>query len=442
MKKKKKLTQVALLLVLMSLAVYASATTVLSWVVDETTAYDQILNAYPLEKMDLKAKDQGITVTVEGLVTDELNTYVYVTVESEDDSYWKVDYSEQGFEVLNHAELFDQPEWDYIGYYRAGSADLVSASSSVKTRRILLKFAPMMLSQGDFNLRIGQLVSDDGEMLKGDWSFTIPFERLNAESYPLDIKKIIELPYENHKANLTFDRLILAPTETRLIYDIAITKDGVDTVSSASTKQFENLALRLGELSINGHELREVFLGSGWQEDGIYLSYFPVAFEKLRELSFDGAVLNIREPKIVVEELEGIPQRIPFLEGELLVEKISDKPVKLKITDLNYKDQPYEHLEYEWHFNSNHVRSKWIDNEVVAIDDKGEYHEVDPSVLWFLDNDWRVKTISYVDEIESYYPPNSNEPSSDFENGTWRLQINAVKYSMKLDRPIHVKGWW
>src|SRR6056297_4242131 len=55
---------------------------VYEWFMLESLGYDQILEQNPKYELDISAEDKDITNAIDGLVADDLNTYLYYHVSS------------------------------------------------------------------------------------------------------------------------------------------------------------------------------------------------------------------------------------------------------------------------------------------------------------------------------------------------------------------------
>lgn len=197
--------------------------------IERTMAWDELIENGLGEKLDISVEDNGIRVTAEGVIADDLNTLVLLKVEDlkglnrYGDSYNienGVNIAESisvNGDIINEND-FEPPLISQINLYQDEEG----------VNKIILVINSMDKEKGHINLKIREFMSmlnEDEELMdiydnknpisrvKGNWDMKIEAKKLESYSYEID-KEII---LDGNKIKI--NNIIIAPTETSLEYE-------------------------------------------------------------------------------------------------------------------------------------------------------------------------------------------------------------------------------
>jgi hypothetical protein len=319
---------------------------VYEWFMLESLGYDQILEQNPEYKLDASAKDQDITVTIEGLVADDLNTYIYCNVSDADGNPLRIK-SHEGFRFSNAKELYtdlkeeliekglpeDYVEKNFDDFYNSGSSSL--APTETASNRDVLRFEPFDMHEGTAKILITQIQDSDGKVIEGEWAFDVSFTKAPTETMALDESSIINLPYKSMQLSVEFIEMEMGITTTRITY-----KDDHDD---------QNVYVAYEGFAINDQPLRNIFMsGSSWGDNEYAtMDFFPVKVDKIKNISCEIGSIFVMEHVLECYDIKEFPAEIEYEGEKLKIEESFTDRYNYTITDLDYAKRDYEYLEFK-----------------------------------------------------------------------------------------------
>jgi hypothetical protein len=371
---------------------------VFEWFMLESMGYDQILEQNPQYQLNASVEDQDITITIEGLVTDDLNTYLYYHVSDQDGNPLRIKHHE-GLRFLNSKELYPNLKdkliasgmpYDYIDenydiFYHNGSSSL--ASSETVTNREVIRFDAFDVLEGTVKILITQIQDADGEIINGEWLFNVPFERQPIETLPLDKSAIIKLPYKDMMLSVEFLKLEMGITATRLTY-----QDDHDD---------SNVNIKYDDFAINEQPLRDIFFSGSSDDEYTTIDFFPIKVEKINDITCEIDSLFIIESVLERYHIYEFPGEIEYEGKKLIIDESFTDRYQYTITDPNYATRDFEYLEFEIYFNRDEmmmIQKSW---EGCLIQPDGVEIPIQTAIdaMLYPDTAKRTKTIT----LETYY---------------------------------------
>ena len=338
---------VAIILCFSGIAFAYHQMSVYEWFMLESLGYDQILEQNPEYRLDISAEDRNIEITIEGLVADELNTYLYYHVVSPDGKPLRIKYHD-GLDFLNAKELYgglkerlvekglpdDYVDENFDDFYDAGSSSL--APTETASNREVLRFEAFDLEEGTVKILITQLQNAEGETISGEWLFEAPFEKAKAETILLDSGSIMKLPYRDMDFSIEFMKMEMGITAARLYY-----QDDYDD---------RTVNVSYGNFTMNGQPLRNIFLGGSGEEEYSTIDFFPVKVDKIKDIACEIDSLFVREYVLKQYFIDEFPAQIEYEGGRIRIEETFTDRHQYTITDLDYAKRDFEFLEFETYF--------------------------------------------------------------------------------------------
>lgn len=189
--------------------------------IERTMAWDELVDNGLGQKLDIVAEDNGIRVTAEGVIADDLNTLILLKVE---DLNGDIKYGE--FPMLDN-RIFTAKPIEISGDIKTHHEDflpIVSSSTLYQDEegvvKIMLITDSMNKDHGFINLKIRDFMSIENEneesikSVSGNWDMKIEAKKLESYKYPID-KEIL---LDGNKVRI--NNIIIAPTETNLEYEV------------------------------------------------------------------------------------------------------------------------------------------------------------------------------------------------------------------------------
>src|SRR6056297_12237 len=320
---------------------------VYEWFMLESLGYDQILEQNPKYELDISVEDQDITIAIDGLVADDLNTYLYYHVSSPSGEPLRIKYHD-GLDVLNAKKLYgglkdrlvekglpeDYVDENFDNFYGAGSSSL--APNETASNREVLRFKAFDLQKGTVEILITQLQDAEGEIINGEWLFEAPFVKEKSETIFLDSGSILQLPYRGMDFSVEFMKMEMGVTATRLYYQ----DDYDDRTVNVSYSNF----------TMNDQPLRTIFLGGSGEDEYSTVDFFPVKVDKIKDIECEIDTLFIMEYVLEQYFIDEFPVEIEYEGGKLRIEESFTDRYQYTITDLGYATRDFEYLEFETYF--------------------------------------------------------------------------------------------
>jgi len=373
---------------------------VYEWFMLESLGYDQILEQNPEYKLDISAKDRDITITIEGLVADDLNTYIYYHVTNSDGNPMRI-RSHEGFRFINSEELYSNLKYDLIAkglpedyveknfddFYNSGSSSL--APTETASSREVLRFEAFDVPEGRASILITQLQDDDGRITEGEWTFEVPFVKAPAETLLLNSLSVMQLPYRDMDFSVEFMKMEMGITASRLVYN-----DEYDD---------RRVSLSYGNFTINGQPLRNIFFGGSDEEEFSTIDFFPVRVDKIKDIACEIDTLFIREYVLEQYFIDEFPVEIDYEGGKLKIEESFSDRYNYTITDLDYARRDYEYLEFEILFDKIRVitQQKFKEGYIILEDGVELPYQTMIDAMLYTDPVKRTK-VYQIDTMDSH----------------------------------------
>ena len=342
---------------------------VYEWFMLESLGYDQILEQNPECRLDASAEDQGITITIEGLVSDDLNTYIYYHVSDPAGNNLRIK-SHKGFRFINSRDLYsdfkdklidrglplDYLDENFDDFYNSGSSSLAPTETALN--REVLRFEAFDMREGIAEIVITQIQDADGSLIDGEWVFDLPFTKAPSENIALDESSVINLPYKDMQLSVEFIEMEMGITATRFIY-----KDDHDD---------QDIYIDYEGFERNDQPLRNIFMsGSSFSDDEYAtMDFFPVKVEKIKDISCEVASMFLMEHVLECYDIDEFPAEIEYEGGKLLIEESFTDRYHYTITDTSYASRDFEYLEFKLLYDRISVitEQKFIEGYIILED--------------------------------------------------------------------------
>ena len=437
--RKRLVVLVVTILMLSSVAFAYHQLTISEWFSAESLNYDQILVRNPTYRLDMDAKNQDVVVTIEGFVTDELNTYLYYNIEDKTGRRLRV--SREGIEIENADTLFKELKSDlyesqmpkeyvdenFKSFYHAGSSTL--ASENINVYREVIRFDPVDVKSGTAEVMITQLVDENGDIIEGKWSYELPFDRYAVEKIEIGKEQTISLPYKDEEITLKYLSLEKGITATRLSY--------------TETKDKDNLSIDYNNFMINDEPLRKIFFGSDNQQEVNQIDFFPVEVKKIRRITCELELLYVDEPVLEIYPLEDFPVEIEYKGETLLIEESFTDRYQYTITDDGYKNRDFHFLEFEFKFGKDLIIMQQVDSEGYLVFEDGN----ETKIVTFFDGmmypEAEIRTKKYI--LETHFSDEELKNMEHYEyNGESANQIRIRREfkKIRINKEIIIYSKW
>ncbi len=437
--RKRLFVMITAILMLSSVAFAYHQFTISEWFLAESLNYDQILDKNPTYRLDMESKDQGVAVTIEGFVTDELNTYLYYNIEDETGRRLRV--SRDGIEIENADTLFKELKSDlyesmipkeyvdenFKSFYHAGSSTL--ASENLNIYREVIRFDTLDVKSGTAEVMITQLIDESGNVIEGKWSYELPFDRYKVEKIEIGKEQTISLPYKDEEITLKYLSLEKGITATRLSY--------------IETKDKDNLNVGYNNFMINDEPLRKIFFGSDVKQDINQMDFFPIEVKKIRRITCELESLYVDERVLEIYPLESFPVEIEYKGETLLIEESFTDRYKYTITDDGYKNRDFHFLEFEFKFGKSLSPMQSAGGESYLVFKDGN----ETKVVTFFDGmmypDAETRTKKYI--LETHFSDEELKSKEYYEysgESANQIRIRREYKKIRVNQEIIIYSKW
>lgn len=177
------------------------------------------------QELDISVEDKGIRVTAEGVIADEINTFILIKIEDLEGNkkFTRTHPVDGNIDEYEWIELSGDIEKNLIEYSSDDEYPPIVNVKDIYQRekninKLLLKTNKMRVDSGNINIKIRDLLSMEYYDLQtvdrrqGNWDIDITAEKLDSKEYIVD--KVLNID-EN---NITINKVTIAPTETKVEY--------------------------------------------------------------------------------------------------------------------------------------------------------------------------------------------------------------------------------
>lgn len=390
------------------------------------------------ERLNLEAESNGLKIKIKSAIADDVQTLVFYEIEDkkEENQYMMMN-NDDGVLVENESEIMGAVT--YPKYYLP---DLKSKRNNERKNVYQGKISlpPLSKDDGTIKLRItklyklirdssdwpGFVLRDTMEYESGEWNFKIPVKKQPSHEYALDKETEVE------GIQVRFDKLIIAPTSTILLYAIH---------DKQPEKRID--VLNIDKIEVNNKKVKADMFGSSFldsQEDENWntfqTQFDPVFGEKPVEVNIDlnSAHLTFEDPKTIeLDASKKYPQTFQYAGSTISIDKLEvGKPTKIVISNHEIKNRAYESLQFR-------ILDK-DENEPSSMEGNAEGVVVDKNGVEYDTND---SSFSYekIEQPRYFVTVQSMELHHD-DNGKTvipkKLEIDGYQTTKYLDKVVKI----
>lgn len=415
---KKRVVLILTLLLVISSVVYAGVQLgIITWFMEQSHGYLDILDAYPQCKKSIVLEDDNYSIEVFGLVSDEEVTYIYIDMP---ESNLMIDQ----FEIINSDDVYhdleENPYMENTFVYNRGMA-------SVTNNQQVYKLRAFDLDEGVVSFRISNLVkgsyNEEQENIKVEMTFDIDFKKLESTSVKIDKEQLIYLPEIDEELTLYVDKIKFLPTATYVYFDL---------------EEMDKVNLQLGDILINNRRLSQFLFGG--EED--YISFYPMTYEDIHSLKWEIDYYNYSDYDLEMIPIEKVPMTVDYDGYNLVItSEIVEDYLTYTIVDEGFKNRAFTSMDIDIYtgnvtlaYNSEMITYEVQDDQADLINDLGDY--LFPDLEKIRTETYIMKTHESLEALQTqpYYDPEDIE-----------LRIRHLNYTYKLDETIKIyssfKNW-
>lgn len=405
---------ITFIVVLSSLAFASVQLGIITWFVEQSHGYLDILDRYPASKQSILLKDDNFDIEVFGLVADEENTYLYVDMKAPNLFLDKV-------EIINSDDLYGDIDGSH---FDDGSYHYRSGMSSVLENKQVYKFKAFEANAGEVIFKIHNIKAHEGETYPVDFEFKINFEKLRSKTVEIDKNQEIHLPEIDESLALHVDKIKFLPTATYVYFEL---------------EDIEGIDVRLGDLYINKEKLSPFLLGSS----NDYMAFYPMPPQSISSLKWEIKSYSYRKYDLEMVPFENLPLTFDYEGHPITIESsIEDGYLTYTITDLGYKDRDYNNLDldiYSGDVRIVHV-GEWDsyevnENDSRRLNDFGDFMMADFE---------KIRTKTY--QLKSYESFEDLKKQPYYNEDDIELRIRHKNYNYNIKETItiyrNIKNWF
>ncbi|SDK68180.1 DUF4179 domain-containing protein [Natronincola ferrireducens] len=355
-RKRRTAIMVAILLTLFVITAFATeGFGLLNWWRDlsirESRSVYELLDEGYGDKVDLRAVDQDISITVESILADDIKTVILLEIEDlKGANPYITTRNGTRFEGSFEYDEDIPEEFREIGY-----SLLTLHSEEQHKRRFLLNLGPLKEKESTLSLNITALentLTDSHEVVEGNWSFEIPVTKYDITTHPINQEVEVD-------GNLLLiEELVVGPTATLLTYSYDPKQNREYTLEYFSDirlisngKQYQSRFFGGYSSSIEGR-----YAQHRMEFDTIYLDN-----PKEVEISVGGYHVHVKANAYESFEInidKSFPQQFEYKGSPIIIEDVivgEDRTEVIVLETLEGRN--YESLEVD--FRTNHSMSVW-----------------------------------------------------------------------------------
>ncbi|MCH1626861.1 DUF4179 domain-containing protein [Ferdinandcohnia quinoae] len=335
------------------------------------------------DQLNLVAESNGVKVTINSIVADDIQTLIYYEVE---DMLHENKYMVNLIQGINIANMkqFKGSEEDPSFSPVNNQLNLYSESENVYKGR--LGISAMSVSEGKIELQISKLEKvanapsdskqklnppeNETEFIEGDWSFEIPVKKHEAIIHKLNVETEIE------GNPVVFDKLTIAPTATILSYRFQ------DAALNKKLEHIQIAQLETKKSEVNADIFGLVGTSSGGQSSGWITAdatFESLYFEKPKQVKIHVGTLSYSvevNKEIPIDINKELPQIFEFMDNQISINKIDiGNPTIIEMTEELPQNRKYEMLHLQFDTDNGNGSSSNVNG--YFIDKAGEKYKVE-----------------------------------------------------------------
>lgn len=398
-------------------------------------AWDELIDSGLGEKLDLVVEDNGIRVTAEGIIADDLNTLILLKVEDlngdttfSDDPYIIGKYYEPE-EVLDEVEYIEAS--GDIKKYDGNSLPLTTSNSLYQEEeginKIIITTDAMDKEEGYINLKIREfkgINKEPMEIVKGNWDMEIEAKKLESYSYPIDEKVVVD------GNEIKINNIIIAPTETKIEYEFKTYNEEKDYYLKGLNFSIKYDG-KIYESSKLGHSFINDFMTSDLtkiEASSLETLYLEKPYEI--ELILNQYRYNTKNKISYSLDVDNLPQELEYGDSRLILEDIiyTDDSIELIVKEDDSRGRKYLNTNMVVHYeviNDNNHKTHST-HSIYYVRDSSEKTERQNILIHkdFVIRDLNIKESNKSSEIIIRPTQITIEGQEYVENPNKKLKIN------------------
>lgn len=318
--------------------------------------WNRLSDAGVVEELDISIEDNGIRVTVEGVIAEEFKTLILLKVEDlNGNAKFRNSFNvKDGADIAEKIELSgDLKEIDEFPSPMTSVSSLYQEEEGIN--KLLIQTNPINENEGQINLKIREFmstVSKDGEItplinieedverVRGNWDMGIETKKLESYKYKVDKQIVID------GNEIKINNIIIAPTETNIEYEFKVFNKE-EKYYLDSLKFFIEYEDKIYDYPKLGSSVYQYIANSsyGTLKNNEVASFESLYLEKPDNINL---ILNSYRYKTKYKksydlDLDNLPQKLEYQDSILTVESIKDTDDLMAITikEDDNKDRKY-----------------------------------------------------------------------------------------------------
>lgn len=430
----------------------------------DMSAWEKLIENGVGQKLNIAVEDEGIRVTAEGVIADELNTIILLRMEDLKGSTRFTPIRTRdiwgplviGGDITNQHDKLSSQVTARVNYH-----PLYVKDEGIV--RLMIKTEPLSKNEGNIRIdinKLGNMANEDENIregneviVDGNWNLTIPAKKLESKSYMVD--KTIGLDGNE----LIVEEIVIAPTATNVRYKIKRHNkednyfiDKITFLINLGEEVYESGEFSFGILEKGkeaGYSQGEYHLQSLYLEDpediNLVINTYRYTTQGLREYNIDSEnlpqIIEYEGSKITIEDIiykedstdiiikEDDREDREYIKSIIYPWKSGLHPIE----DINYRISHGNHrLEYGWVYPSSMISTEHEikDSKGKREDDDSFWtEEIYPSILG-----WKI-TLER-DQLKSFFREEFNDnlliPDKIIIDGQEYIKYPNIKTNIKL----------
>lgn len=305
------------------------------------------------EQVNLEAVSNDVKVKITAVAADNIQTLIYYEVEDlKKENKYDIDIWEGSEFTLKEPAWYVKPAESSKGLYSEdkhiykGNIGMIPLNTDEGVLKINIKKLEKMQGAPGDEETPEHFLAGSGDYLEGNWQFELPVKKHQAIEYELNKKTEID------GTIVYFDKLIIAPTVTKLSYRIQ-NEDPANPVNSVQISGIESNGKYVNneEMTIGGgnYNIYERYANMQASFDSIYFDN-----PKNIRIHLGTTYSFIQQPaEFTIDSTKKFPQTYDYLGNKITIESMEiGKSTKVVVTEELSENRTYETLFYHFYDQS------------------------------------------------------------------------------------------